>query len=82
MKLADVPVAQYIRMSTEHQQYSLEMQSAAIVVYAQEHGFKIVKTYSDAGKSGVLFRGRRALQSLIEDVVRGEVPPFAVPIPM
>ncbi len=71
MKLADVPVAQYLRMSTEHQQYSLEMQSAAIVIYAQERGYKIVKTYSDAAKSGVLFRGRGALQSLIEDVVRG-----------
>jgi DNA invertase Pin-like site-specific DNA recombinase len=71
MKSADVPVAQYLRMSTEHQQYSLESQSASIDAYAREHAFEIVKTYSDAARSGVLFRGRRALQSLIEDVVRG-----------
>jgi DNA invertase Pin-like site-specific DNA recombinase len=30
-----IPVAQYLRMSTEHQQYSLENQSAAIQRYAE-----------------------------------------------
>ena len=41
-----VPAAQYLRMSTEHQQYSLENQSAAIQRYANSHGFWIVQTYS------------------------------------
>jgi len=30
-----VPAAQYLRMSTEHQQYSLSNQSAAIQRYAE-----------------------------------------------
>ena len=34
-----VPAAQYLRMSTEHQQYSLENQSTAI---RRCHGFKVV----------------------------------------
>ncbi len=34
-----VPAAQYLRMSTEHQQYSLENQSAAILPIADANGF-------------------------------------------
>ena len=34
-----VPVAQYLRMSTEHQQYSLENQAAAIQKYAEARDF-------------------------------------------
>lgn len=37
-----VPAAQYLRVSTEHQQYSLENQSAAIQKYAESSGFGIV----------------------------------------
>ena len=40
-------VAQYIRMSTEQQQYSTDNQSDAISSYAHEHGMTIVKTYAD-----------------------------------
>lgn len=64
-----IPAAQYLRMSTEHQQYSLENQSAAIKRYADEHGFAIVKTYEDAAKSGLLFRSRPGLRTLLQDVV-------------
>ena len=53
-----IPAAQYLRMSTEHQQYSLENQSAAIQKYAESHGFEIVQTYSDAAKSGVVLKRR------------------------
>ena len=66
-----VPVAQYIRRSTGHQQYSLENQSAVIERYAHGHGFFVVRTYSDSANSGVLFRRRKALQALIQDVVQG-----------
>lgn len=66
-----VPAAQYLRMSTEHQQYSLENQSAAISAYAQKNGFVLVDTYSDAGKSGLLLKERIALQRLLSDVVNG-----------
>ena len=66
-----VPAAQYLRMSTEHQQYSLENQSAAIQRYANSHGFWIVQTYSDAAKSGLVLRRRSGLQKLLQDVVSG-----------
>jgi DNA invertase Pin-like site-specific DNA recombinase len=66
-----VPAAQYLRMSTEHQQYSLENQSAAIQNYAKSHGFEIVQTYSDAAKSGVALKRRAGLRQLLQDVVSG-----------
>jgi DNA invertase Pin-like site-specific DNA recombinase len=58
-------------MSTEHQQYSLENQSTAILEYAESHGFAIVHTYSDAAKSGVALKHRVGLRQLLHDVVAG-----------
>jgi DNA invertase Pin-like site-specific DNA recombinase len=66
-----IPAAQYLRMSTEHQQYSLDNQSAAIRKYADSHSFEIVKTYSDAAKSGVALKRRTGLRQLLQDVVSG-----------
>jgi DNA invertase Pin-like site-specific DNA recombinase len=63
------PAAQYLRKSTEHQQYSLENQSAAIQKYAEAQGFEVVRTYSDAAKRGLMLRHRRGLQQLLQDVV-------------
>jgi DNA invertase Pin-like site-specific DNA recombinase len=71
-----LPVAQYVRMSTEHQKYSTENQAVAIFEYAERHGMKIVRTYEDAGKSGLNLKGRRGLQSLLNDVKKAE-PGFA-----
>ena len=69
-----IPAAQYLRMSTEHQQYSLENQSAAIQKYAEAQGFEIVHTYSDPAKSGLVLRRRFGLQQLLRDVVG--TPPY------
>ena len=66
-----IPAAQYVRMSTEHQQYSLENQSLAIQTYADSHDFEIVQTYADSARSGVVLRHRAGLQQLLQDVVRG-----------
>ncbi len=66
-----IPAAQYVRMSTDLQQYSIENQKAAIQQYAQQHGFSIVKTYADAGRSGVILRHRGALTALLTDVLQG-----------
>lgn len=60
--------AMYVRMSTDHQKYSTENQADAIQEYAQRHGIDIVRTYADAGKSGLSLDGRDALQALIRDV--------------
>ncbi len=65
------PVAQYLRMSTEHQQYSLENQAAAIEKYATLHKFRIIQTYSDAAKSGVVLKRRTGLRQLLQDVASG-----------
>lgn len=64
--------AQYVRMSTEHQQYSTENQADKIREYAVRRNIEIVRTYTDAGKSGLRIDGRQALQQLIADVQSGQ----------
>jgi DNA invertase Pin-like site-specific DNA recombinase len=64
-----IPAAQYLRMSTEHQQYSLDSQKAAIQNYADAHGFFVVQTYSDEAKSGVVLKRRSGLRQLLQDVM-------------
>ena len=64
--------AQYVRMSTEHQKYSTENQSAAIHEYAKTRNIEIVRTYADEGKSGLTVDGRDAFQRLIGDVQTGK----------
>jgi DNA invertase Pin-like site-specific DNA recombinase len=63
--------AQYVRKSTDHQKYSIENQSDANAAYAARRRMTIVRTYSDAGISGVIFDKRDALQQLINDVHTG-----------
>ncbi len=63
--------AEYVRMSTEHQQYSTENQADKIREYAAHRGIEIVRTYADAGKSGLRIDGRLALQQLLKDVETG-----------
>ena len=69
---AALPAAEYVRMSTEHQQYSTENQRDVIRDYAQRRGMMIVRTYTDAGKSGLRIDGRDALKQLIHDVEAGQ----------
>ena len=64
--------AQYVRMSTEHQQYSTSNQEDVIKEYAQRRGFEIVQTYADEGKSGLNVAGRESLRRMIEDVQSGK----------
>lgn len=66
-----IRAAQYIRMSTEHQQYSTENQSDVIRDYAVARGYEIVKTYADEGKSGLRLEGRESLKQLFADVEDG-----------
>lgn len=64
--------AQYVRMSTDHQQYSTENQADAIRAYAERRGFEIVRTFADEGRSGLRIDGRDALKRLIEEVQSGK----------
>jgi DNA invertase Pin-like site-specific DNA recombinase len=63
--------AEYVRMSTEHQQYSTDNQRDKIREYATKRRIEIVRTYADEGKSGLRIDGRQALQKLIKDVESG-----------
>lgn len=74
---ARVRVAEYVRMSTDQQRYSIENQRTAIAAYAEAHGMEVVRTFADAGKSGLTLSKRAALQSLLHEIVAGSAD-FAV----
>jgi DNA invertase Pin-like site-specific DNA recombinase len=64
--------AQYVRMSTDYQKYSIENQAVVIAAYAQAHSLDIVRTYADKGESGLKLRNRSGLIELLNDVESGE----------
>lgn len=66
-----IRAAQYVRMSTEHQQYSTSNQDDIIRDYALKRGYEIVRTYADEGKSGLNVAGRESLRRMIDDVQSG-----------
>ena len=72
---AGLPVAQYVRMSTEFQCYSTENQMHAIATYARTHGMVIVRSFSDEGKSGLRTDRRPGLLNLLS-VVQGGLADF------
>ncbi|MFZ4779176.1 MAG: recombinase family protein [Terrimicrobiaceae bacterium] len=61
----------YVRMSTEHQQYSTNNQMDIVREYAASRSMEIVKIYSDEGKSGLNIQGRDSLGRMIADVQAG-----------
>jgi len=67
-----ISAAMYVRMSTEHQQYSTENQADVIREYAAKHDMEIVRTFEDAGKSGLRMHGRNALKELFDTVTTGK----------
>ncbi|RXT48744.1 recombinase family protein [Bradyrhizobium betae] len=67
----ELRAAQYIRMSTDRQQYSVPNQMAAIAVYAAEHHLTIVRTYLDEGISGLRIKNRAGLIGLLNDIQSG-----------
>lgn len=63
--------AQYLRVSTERQDLSLEFQRATNTAYALEHGYEIVRTYADEGLSGINLKNRPGLKALLGDILGG-----------
>ncbi|WP_280952546.1 recombinase family protein [Mesorhizobium sp. WSM3859] len=63
-----IRAAEYLRMSTERQIYSIDNQRDAIRNYANVMGYDIVATYEDPGRSGLSLVGRPGLRRLLEDV--------------
>src|ERR1700685_3148546 len=68
---AQTRAAQYVRMSTDYQRYSIENQAAVIAAYAQIHGLIIVRTYRDEGESGLKLKNRAGLIELLDDAQSG-----------
>lgn len=63
--------AQYLRMSTERQDYSIEGQGLANAAYAEARGYEVVRTFEDPGISGLTYRKRTGLQALLREVLSG-----------
>src|SRR4051794_37286134 len=59
-------------MSTDHQQYSTENQQGVIRKYAESRQMRVVRTFADAGKSGLRIDGRNALKELIDIIQNGQ----------
>ena len=66
---APIPAAEYLRMSSDTQEVSLVYQSRAIADFAKKHGFTIVQSYQDPGRSGLTLNHRPGLARLLQDVV-------------
>src|SRR3954447_2341014 len=64
--------AQYVRMSTERQRYSIQNQATVIAAYAHARNLKIVRTYADEGESGLRIKNRAGLRRLISDITASE----------
>ena len=69
--------ALYIRVSTEEQAKegeSLPAQESALVEYANEHGYRIVDIYKDAGVSGTRkVEKRPEMMRLLDDVKQDKI---------
>lgn len=61
----------YVRMSTDHQDYSIKNQMDAIEEYAEKNHLEITEIFKDEGKSGVQLKGRDAIICLFELVKSG-----------
>jgi DNA invertase Pin-like site-specific DNA recombinase len=72
--MESTPAAQYLRVSTELQEYSLDCQRAGIESYARQHDFAICRTYVDEAKSGLEVKHRKGLSQLLQDVLGGNCP--------
>lgn len=68
-----VPAAQYVRMSTDKQDFSIGLQCDVIARYATENGYEVVRTYADEGISGLTMDKRPALKRMMKDVLSGNL---------
>jgi len=62
----------YVRTCTERHQHSTDNQADVIRQYAGRHGYRIIETFADEGKSGLSLDGREALRRLIDTVESGK----------
>jgi DNA invertase Pin-like site-specific DNA recombinase len=77
-EMHNIPAAQYIRVSTDRQEYSIDCQTTEISKYPHRYGVEIIQTYCDQAKSGLLLKRRIALAQLLQDAVAGKYPYRAI----
>jgi len=70
-RVKEIRAAEYVRMSTDQQQFSIAYQQAAIRLYAAQRGMAVVRTYADEGRSGLTLNERPAMIQLLADVEAG-----------
>ncbi|AWM79334.1 recombinase family protein [Gammaproteobacteria bacterium ESL0073] len=68
-----IPAVAYVRMSTDHQECSIENQLDFIYQYAKTYGYKINHLFKDEGKSGLQIKGREQFQALIQLIEKKEI---------
>lgn len=64
--------AEYIRCSTEQQEDSPEQQQRENRTYATAHGYEIIASYVDFGKSGTTFTQRPEFMRMLREVESGK----------
>jgi DNA invertase Pin-like site-specific DNA recombinase len=67
-----IPVALYLRMSTDVQEHSIPDQRKALVTFAGQHKYKIVAEYLDEGISGDRTEKRAGFLQMIADCGKGK----------
>ncbi|MFN0017712.1 MAG: recombinase family protein [Pirellulaceae bacterium] len=67
-----IPVALYLRMSSDKQECSIDDQRKALTEYCRQHGYRIVREYLDEGISGWKGKERLGFQQLIADAPKRE----------
>ena len=68
-----IPAVAYYRMSSDKQEASIEDQQTAVMQYAADNGYRIIRDYRDEGISGWKSEQRKGFQKLIADATdRGD----------
>lgn len=68
-----IPAVSYFRMSSDKQECSIDDQRVAVVEYATQHNYHILREYLDEGISGWKSEERKGFQQLIADATeRGD----------
>ena len=67
-----IPAVSYLRMSSDAQTESVPAQRVAVVAYAKQHGYRIIREYADLGISGDDTGRRLEFQRMLADASRGD----------
>ena len=68
-----IPAVQYLRMSTDKQEYSIDHQKDHNGKFAVQHGFGIIHDYIEPGISGVTADDRPQFLRMLDDLSSGRV---------